>query len=67
MAAEKRRQEMIAKARAAENNAKIYKVKAGDTLGHIAMRNNVTVAQLKKWNHLRSDMLQIGQKIKIYR
>lgn len=67
MAAEKRRQEMIAKARAAENSAKIYKVKAGDTLGHIAMRNNVTVAQLKKWNHLRSDMLQIGQKIKIYR
>ncbi len=45
---------------------KKYKVKAGDTLGHIALKYGVSVRALKKWNSLRSDMLQIGQTIKIY-
>lgn len=45
----------------------VYRVRAGDTLGHIAMRYHVGVSQLKRWNGLRSDMLQIGQRLKIYR
>lgn len=46
----------------------IYRVKSGDTLSHIAVRYHVTVAQLQKWNHLRStDNISIGQKIKIYK
>lgn len=45
----------------------VYRVRAGDTLGHIAMRYHVGVSQLKRWNNLRSDMLQIGQRIKIYK
>ncbi len=45
----------------------IYRVKSGDTLGHIAQRHNVTVAQIKRWNNLKSDMLQIGQRLKIER
>ena len=44
-----------------------YKVKSGDFLGKIASRNHCTVAQLKKWNHLRSDKLRIGQVLYIYR
>lgn len=44
-----------------------YKVKKGDTLSKIAARYHVTVNQLKKWNHLRSTNLSIGQKIRIYR
>ncbi len=44
-----------------------YKVKKGDTLGKIALKYHVTVNQLKKWNHLRSTNLSIGQKIIIYK
>ncbi|MBO5961265.1 MAG: LysM peptidoglycan-binding domain-containing protein [Paludibacteraceae bacterium] len=45
----------------------VYRVRSGDTLGHIAMRYHVTVSQLKRWNRLHSDMLQIDQRLKIYR
>lgn len=45
----------------------VYRVRQGDTLGHIALRHHVGVSQLKRWNGLRSDMLQIGQRLKIYR
>jgi len=44
-----------------------YKVKSGDYLGKIAQKNHCTVAQLKKWNHLRSDKLRVGQILYIYR
>jgi len=38
-----------------------YKVKKGDTLTGIARKHHVTVANLKKWNNLKSDKIQIGQ------
>ena len=44
-----------------------YKVRSGDNLGAIARRNHCTVTQLKKWNHLRSDMIRVGQILYIYR
>ena len=43
-----------------------YRVKSGDYLGRIASKYHVTVAQLKKWNHLRSNNLKIGQVLVIY-
>lgn len=43
-----------------------YKVRSGDYLGKIASRYHVTVAQLKNWNHLRSNNLRIGQVLVIY-
>lgn len=58
---DKARVEAIKKA----NAVKIYVVKSGDTLGHIAQRHKVTVSQLKKWNGLKSDFLRVGQKLKI--
>lgn len=43
----------------------IYYVKSGDTLGHIARRYKVSVRQLKSWNRLKSDMIRVGQRIRI--
>ncbi len=42
-----------------------YKVKSGDTLGKIAERYHTTVKNLMKKNHLKTTVLQIGQKLKI--
>ena len=42
-------------------------MKSGDYLGRIASRYHVSVAQLKKWNHLRSNNLKIGQVLVIYK
>ncbi|MEC4048154.1 LysM peptidoglycan-binding domain-containing protein [Flavobacterium sp. SUN046] len=44
---------------------KTYKVKSGDNLGVIADKNNVTVAEIKKWNHLKSDNISLGKNLKI--
>jgi LysM repeat protein len=38
-------------------------VQPGDVLGTIAAREGVTVAELKRWNDLRSDMIRAGQKL----
>lgn len=40
-----------------------YTVKKGDTLGKIASKHHVTVAKLKQWNNLKSDMIREGQKL----
>lgn len=50
----------------AEPKYTVYKVKSGDTLGHIAQKYNVGVADIKRWNKLTSDRLKIGQKLTIY-
>src|SRR5699024_66801 len=42
-----------------------YKVKSGDTLSHIASRHGVSVANLKKWNNLSSDLIRVGQKLSV--
>lgn len=41
----------------------VYTVVKGDTLGKIASTKKTTVANLKKWNTLRSDLIFIGQKL----
>ena len=38
-----------------------YEVVKGDTLSKIASRYNVSVAQLKDWNNLSGDVIEIGQ------
>jgi membrane-bound lytic murein transglycosylase D len=42
-------------------------VKSGDTLSSIARQYGTTVAQLKKWNSLRSNTLRVGQRLTIWR
>ncbi|MGB1248942.1 MAG: LysM peptidoglycan-binding domain-containing protein, partial [Chitinophagales bacterium] len=44
----------------------VYKVKSGDTLGHIAEQYNTSVSKIKQWNGLSGDFLNIGQKLTIY-
>lgn len=43
----------------------IYTVVSGDSLYGIASRYNITVDELKRYNNLESDLLFIGQKLKI--
>lgn len=42
-----------------------YCVQSGDTLTRIAQRYRVTVNDLKAWNNLRSDTIQIGQALTV--
>ena len=44
-----------------------YKVKSGDTLGRIASRYGTTVNQIKTWNGLRSNTIQVGKTLKVGR
>lgn len=51
---------------ASDSVSEIYRVKSGDTLSKIAQKHGTTVSQLCKLNHLKeSDILQLGQKIKV--
>jgi len=43
-----------------------YKVRKGDTLGEIAERYHLSIAELKKWNNLKSNNIKFGQTLKIY-
>jgi membrane-bound lytic murein transglycosylase D len=44
---------------------KTYKVKKGDNLGEIADKNNVSVAEIKKWNNLKNNNVPLGKNLKI--
>jgi membrane-bound lytic murein transglycosylase D len=48
------------------NERTVHRVKSGETLGHIAGKYGVRVSEIKRWNGLRSDMIQIGQRIVVY-
>ncbi|HVN48219.1 MAG TPA: LysM peptidoglycan-binding domain-containing protein [Bacteroidota bacterium] len=43
-----------------------HKVKRGETLEKIARTYEVSIEDLKQWNHLRSSKIKYGQKIEIY-
>lgn len=44
---------------------KIHKVKRGEALSIVASKNNVSVAEIKKWNKLKSNSINAGQNLKI--
>ena len=44
----------------------IHKVKSGESLGSIARKHRTTVANLKRWNGLKSDNIRVGQRLYIY-
>ena len=48
-----------------DERVKIYTVKPGDSLGGIAMKHRTSVSHIKKVNHLKSDKIIVGQKIKM--
>ncbi|MCS7170306.1 MAG: LysM peptidoglycan-binding domain-containing protein, partial [Candidatus Kapabacteria bacterium] len=41
-------------------------VRRGQTLAEIAARYEVTVAELKQWNRLRTDRIRVGQRLRVY-
>ena len=43
-----------------------YVVKKGDALSTIAGRYNVRISDLKRWNRLRSNLIQVGQRLNIW-
>ncbi len=43
-----------------------HTVKKGESLGKIANKYHVSVANIKKWNSLRKDVISVGQKLVIY-
>lgn len=44
-----------------------YRVKKGDTLSKVASRYGVSSTQIKNWNSLSSNKLNVGRRLKIYR
>lgn len=46
-------------------SAQYYKVRKGDNLGRIAQKYHTTVTKLKKLNHLRSDFIREGQRLRV--
>lgn len=48
-----------------KGGARTVSVRKGDTLGAIARRNGVSVAQIKRLNGLKNDNLRVGQKLKL--
>lgn len=42
-----------------------YQVKKGDTLWAIALKNHVTVQQIKTWNNLKSDIIKPNQVLRL--
>ncbi|MBR1644255.1 MAG: LysM peptidoglycan-binding domain-containing protein [Bacteroidales bacterium] len=45
----------------------VHKVKRGETLSSIAARYKVSVANVKKWNKKKSNSVQVGERLTIYR
>jgi len=48
-----------------QTKTKYYKVKRGDNLSSIASKYDVAVAEIKKWNGLRSNSIGYGKSLKI--
>ena len=44
----------------------VYKVRNGDVLGSIAMRHNVRIEDLRKWNNLKGNMIRSGQRLTVW-
>lgn len=43
----------------------IHKVKKGEVMSTIASKNGVSIAEIKRWNNLKSNTVRVGQNIKI--
>jgi len=47
-------------------NSILYKVKSGDTLGHIAENYGISSREIRKWNNLPNSKIKPGQVLLIY-
>jgi membrane-bound lytic murein transglycosylase D len=65
----KKELELLAKNTAGDTYGRdriVYKVRSGDVLGSIAIRHNVKVTDLKKWNNLKSNTIRSGQRLTVW-
>ena len=58
-------QRLVVRGSAAATGTQNYRIRSGDTLTVIAKRFNVTVAELKRWNGLRSSTIHAGKTLVI--
>lgn len=49
----------------AEPEFRVHRVRSGETLSHLAVRYDVSVASIKRWNGLKSSRIRIGQRLRI--
>lgn len=54
------------KSGSSSQNVIYHKVQKGQVLSKIAARYHVSTANIKKWNNLKSDVIRVGQTLKIY-
>lgn len=51
-----------------QGTRKLYHtVRSGESLGRIAAKYNVTISDIKRWNHLSSNTIRTGQRLIIYK
>lgn len=57
---------LATKKKTTTSKSSIHIVKSGDTLSHIALKNNTTVAKLVSINNIKNqNLIRVGQKIKL--
>jgi len=61
------RQERIVEKVKEVSDSFTHKVKRGESLGSIAKKYHVSVSNIKQWNRLKKDTIQVGQRLTIYR
>ncbi len=49
-----------------EQKTKFHTIKKGESLGMIADEYNISVSNLKSWNHIKGNTIQAGKKLKIH-
>ena len=49
----------------AKGATRVYRVRKGDNLSHIAQKENVSVRDLKKWNRIKGHRIYAGQTLRI--
>jgi membrane-bound lytic murein transglycosylase D len=52
-------------AHAIASHPRFYRVRRGDSLGAIASRFHVSVADLRRWNHLRGNEIRAGHSLRV--
>ena len=50
-----------------DKNAVSYQVKPGDTLFGIAKEQGVSISEIKEWNNMTGNSLEVGQRLVIYK
>ncbi|MFP4472985.1 MAG: L,D-transpeptidase family protein [Candidatus Omnitrophota bacterium] len=58
--------ELLLSNRPVEGKTVIHEVEPGDTLGKISKTYGVTIPLIKKSNNLKSDVIRVGQKLRIW-